>query len=161
MDFEIDRFLEKIGNKINPNPKRRMTVDMQRKLTRASIAFDKIEQCIRNIDLDLDNVIKKNINHSSNNTSTIRFIKNNISNQYYIKKINICKNYIEAFEKEFDDTLFDERILKSFGSSKIKLVFLPEIKGLVKKLEHTLHVKENELINSGKIILELDLDDND
>lgn len=156
MEFEFDRFLEKISNKINPNPKRKMTVDMQRKLTRASIAFDKIENTIRKIDYDLDYLIKKNKNHSCKDINTITFIKKNISNQYYQKKINTCRNYIEAFKREFDDTLIDERILKSFGWNRIKLVFLPEINGLVKKLEHSLHVKEKELINSGKIMLELD-----
>jgi predicted transcriptional regulator len=73
-----------------------MTIDMQRKLTRASIAFDKIENTIKNIDLGLDDLIKKKINHSSNNISTIRFIKKNISNQFYSEKIKTCKKYIKA-----------------------------------------------------------------
>lgn len=143
------------------NPKRKTTIDMQRKLTRASIAFDKIENTIKNIDLDLDYVIRENKFNNGNNKVTLNFLRNKkkFTNKFYTKKINICKNYIEAFKREFDDTLFNEKILRSFGSNKIKLVFLPEIKGLVKKLEHTLHVKEMELINSGKIIPELDLED--
>lgn len=157
MEFELKGIFSTIENTINP--KRKMTIDMQRKLTRASIAFDKIEKCIRNIDYGLDDLIKQNLNHNSNNTSTIRFIKKNISNQFYNKKIKICKKYIKAFKREFDDTLIDARLLRSFGSNRIKLVFLPEIKGLVNKLEHSLHVKKMELIDSGKIIPELDLED--
>ncbi len=158
MEFELKGIFSTINNQINP--KRKMSVDMQRKLIRASIAFDKIEQCIRNIDQDLEILVNKSVDRI-NKKEKLRFIKKNISNQYYHKKVNTCRNYIELFKREFDDTLIDERIIKSFGSNKIKLVFLPDIKGLVKKLEHSLHVKELELIKNGKIIPEIDLDNID
>ena len=136
------------------NIKRKMVNDQNRKLIRASIAFDKILSAIDSIDKELPIILNQNPN-IKNKKRILRFAKKNISNQFYKKKKESCERYIELFEKEFNDRLIDTNILMSFNS-KIKLVFVDEIKGMVKMLNHTLHVKKLEMIKSGKLIEDLD-----